>query len=453
MRDPKPFRRLPFFWSVLALSFVFSIFTFARTYDSFPSSISELESLANLKSLQENGHFYSFVEPLPFLMLVFWNKISFFSLNLTVITLSAFFFSLFLHLFLLLLRREEWKRNHYILPFLSAFLPFSIQFPSEHFTAVVCLVFVLLIFLTFKMEVITDLLVFPALTILAFLSDLKMFLLAFSFFVLFTGLRKAQTQAQRTSVFFKKKNIPLILVLIYFSFLALVLFLFQMVQFFGNNSIEILLLHWYSLVKLLAIPLIVISIGYFLLKTEKELNTVTATGITVVLILVSMFFAFRESREFSNNELNTETEELDRILKQRKKEITSDNLYLPYSHSLALYLKSNLETKWRLDGISTDPNDKNEFSFFIYIAGFGESELQPLEKDFGIKKGKLPGVFPLSPNNAIVQTSLFSNVHVKQKFETISFYGFQKMSEYPTPCLADRYNSFLQAVVGFSKEK
>lgn len=119
--------------------------------------------------------------------------------------------------------------------FLAGFLPYSYGFPTSHFPETVCLVFILLVFLTFRFEKISDLVVFPTLTLLAFFSSFTMFYLGFSFFVIFSTIRGARKQAQRTSVFYKKRNVPFIFLWSYLGFLFISLFLISYFDFSERN--------------------------------------------------------------------------------------------------------------------------------------------------------------------------------------------------------------------------
>ena len=270
MREPKPISIPSFLFSILVLAICFTIFS---SFRPFPTWETEWEYLANLKSLTEEGGFYTAREPLPFALLLIWKKITGLNYIPAFLSLAAFFYSTFLHLFLLLLRRDSWGRNHYLFLFLAAFLPFSYVFPTTYFPETVCLVFILLVFLTFRFEKLTDLIVFPVLTLLAFFSSFTMFFLGFSFFVIFSGIRGARRQAQRTSVFYKKKNIPFIFVTSYLIFFAISLVLISYFDFLGPGSVSTLFGEWFSISKYIILPMLLVGIGHILLKTEKELNT------------------------------------------------------------------------------------------------------------------------------------------------------------------------------------
>ncbi|MCZ8156869.1 MAG: hypothetical protein O9264_12150 [Leptospira sp.] len=358
--------------------------------------------MANLRALTEEGGFYSAKEPLPFVILLFWKQITGLNYIPAFLSLAGFFYSLFVHLFLLLLRRDSWGRNHYLLAFLAVFFPISYSFPTEYFPETVCLVFILLVFLTFRMEKITDLIVFPLLTLLAFFSSFTMFFLGFSFFVLFSGVRGARKQAQKTSVFYKKKNVPFIMLTSYMGFFILCLLLFSYFDFLGPHSIQSLANEWWSITKVVVLPLLVLGIGHILLKTEKELNTYTASVVSLILIAVSMFFIYRDLRK-TEEPWEAKTTSITKAYGQASI-LKSDPIYLPKEFSFALYFLTKTKTHY-LRNTTESPKS------FQYVTDIWSQDVISIQKSLlGKKGGRVLGLVSLGEDSILIQKSVLERM-------------------------------------------
>ncbi|WP_246047468.1 hypothetical protein [Leptospira ilyithenensis] len=439
MREPKPFQLLPFLLSVLFLSIGFTIFSLFRP---FPLEETDWEFLANLRALTEEGGFYSGQEPLPFLILVFWKKMTGLNYIPAFLSLASLFYSLFLHLFLLLLRRDAWNRNHYLFTFLAGFLPYSYGFPTAHFPETVCLVFILLVFLTFRFEKIFDLIVFPTLTLLAFLSSFTMFYLGFSFFVIFSTIRGAKKQAQRTSVFYKKRNVPFIFLLSYLGFFFISLFLISYFDFFGKGSISYLFSQWIGEIKQIILPMLVISAGYILLKTEKELNTYTASVITIILIGVSIFFIYRDLIKTEKEPWSLRISSLTKAYGQAAI-LKSDPLYLQKEFSYALYFTTETKTKFYK---TKELSPKS----FIYVTGIWPQDVLLIQKSLlGKRGGRLPGLVPLGDDAILIQKSLLDRIKPYGSLDFLSKKVNDHWETFPVISLYDSYLKSMQNRFGF----
>ncbi|MDF3819945.1 hypothetical protein P3G55_08555 [Leptospira sp. 96542] len=441
MREPKPFSPIPFFFSILFLSFGFAVFSYFRP---FPTTETEWEFLANVKSVTEEGGLVSQKEPLAMWLVVLFKKV--FGLNYipAFLTLAGFIYSLFLHLFMLLLRREEWKRNHYLIVYLSAFLPFSYGFPTSYFGETLCLVFLLLVFLTFRFEKITDLFVFPILTAFAFFSSFIMFYLGFTFFVLFSGIRGSRKAAQRTSVFYKKRNIPFLFLIGYMFFFILSLVLFSYTNFFGDSSFSFLLSSWYEQILYIILPVLLLGLGHILLKTEKELNTYTASIFVLGLIIVSMYFIFKDLT-------NTEVEPWENRTTKLTKAfgfaqiLKSDPIYLPKEFSNALYFQTGTKTSFM------KPNDEkvSDKSFF-YVSGLWNQDLQLIQKSYLFKKNnRLAGIVSLGDDVVLVQKTVLDRMRSDKALNFIVKKIDENWDLFPTNRPYDDYIKSLQAMFGY----
>jgi hypothetical protein len=120
-------------------------------------------------------------------------------------------------------RKNEWGLNHYFIIYLVAFAPFSIYLPFEYLEEMLCLVVILLLQVDFKMENVGDLFKLISLTFLAFVSNLMMFLLGYTLFVILNSVFFMNKQKAKPTVFYKKKNVAGQLLLIYM--ITLIVFL------------------------------------------------------------------------------------------------------------------------------------------------------------------------------------------------------------------------------------
>lgn len=439
MRDPKPFSPLPFFFSILFLSFAFALFSYFRP---FPTSETEWEFLANIKAAVEEGGLVSSREPLAIWFVVAWKKL--FGMNYipSFLVLAGLFYSLFLHLFMLLLRSEEWKRNHYLLVYLAAFLPFSYGFPTSYFTETLCLVFLLLVFLTFRLEKMTDLLVFPTFTILAFFSSFIMFYLGFTFFVILTGIRGSRKAAQKTSVFYKKKNVPFLFLLGYLGFFLLSLIYFSYADFFGPNSISFLFKTWYTSALLILLPLVVLGIGHVLLKTEKELNTVTASIVIVVSIAVSIYFIFKNLSASDKEPWELQSKNLTKAFGQALI-LKSDPIYLPKEFSFAFYFQTGTKTKYMREETVSDKS-------YLYVEGIWNQDIQLVQKSGLFRRNQRTfSIVPISEDDVLIQRATSEKIKNEKNLNFIAKKVDDAWFSIPAKRPFDLYTAGLQKKFGY----
>lgn len=439
MREPKPFSPIPFFFSILLLSLGYALFSYFRP---FPTTESEWEFLANVKAATEEGGLISAREPLAFWFVVTWKKIFGSNYIPSFIALAGLFYSLFLHLFLLLLRNGEWKRNHYFVVYLAAFLPFSYGFPTSYFTETLCLVFLLLVFLTFRLEKMTDLLIFPTFTLLAFFSSFIMFYLGFTFFVIFTGIRGSRKAAQKTSVFYKKKNVPFLFLLGYLTFFLLSLLYFSYSDFFGEGSVFFLFKNWYETSLKILLPMLTIGIGHILLKTEKELNTITASIALGIAILVSVYFIIKDLRTGAVEPWEIQTKNLTKSFGQALI-LKSDPIYLPKEFSYALYFQTGTKTKYSKE---TTVSEKS----FLYVEGIWNQDIQLVQKSGLFRKANRSiGIVPLSEDDVLFQKITSDRIKSEKNLSFISKKVEDAWLAIPAKRPFDEYTAGLQKKFGY----
>ncbi|XDD48479.1 hypothetical protein AB3N60_17920 [Leptospira sp. WS39.C2] len=439
MREPKPFSPIPFIFSILLLSLGYALFSYFRP---FPTTETEWEFLANVKAATEEGGLISAREPLAFWFVVTWKKIFGSNYIPSFIALAGFFYSLFLHLFLLLLRNVEWKRNHYFVVYLAAFLPFSYDFPTSYFTETLCLVFLLLVFLTFRLEKMSDLIVFPTFTILAFFSSFIMFYLGFTFFVIFTGIRGSRKAAQKTSVFYKKKNVPFLFLLGYLVFFVISLLYFSYSNFFGESSVAFLFKTWYQTSLVILLPMVTIGIGHILLKTEKELNTITASVVLGVAIVTSIYFIFKDLRSSAAEPWEIQTKNLTKSFGQALV-LKSDPIYLPKEFSFALYFQTGTKTKYLREVTLPEKS-------FLYVEGIWNQDIQLVQKSGLFRRSNRSiGIVPLSEDDVLIQKNTSDRIKNEKNLSFISKKVEEAWGNIPTKRPFDEYTTNLQKKFGY----
>ncbi|MCE9500201.1 MAG: hypothetical protein K8R21_06860 [Leptospira sp.] len=384
--------------SVLLLSFCLSIFYSIKDNFLFPDSFN---SLANLKSLTEDGKFHSPSEPLPVILLFVWKNISGLNYFPAYHSLAALLFAIFLHLTLLLFQRQTWKINHYLLVYLTGFLPFGFELPGLYFNELFCAIVVLTILLTFRMQYFYDLLIFTTLTIIAFLSGILMFILAYTCFVIKAGTIGIREQRARTSVFYKRKNIPGVILVSYLTFIFIILFCFGIFGFFGDNSFRFMFDYFGKISLRFGLPLITIFAGTYLLRSEKELNSIASSVVIVIVIFISGYFSFKSTHNKLNLEdLNAQKSAYLSLkgkgLITRDQAIYSDALFSNYIYFYAKeqLISTNLE--------SMKPND------LLVLNGIWSADRIQIDKIF---RSRRQIYFPLDSKSVLVRKEFIERIN------------------------------------------
>lgn len=393
-KERKPLNLLTFFLSILFLFGIFWIYLSLRPILSDPQSY---EILANLRSITEEGKFFSWSEPIPVFTLYLWKALLGMNYLTSFQSLSALLFSINLHLLLLLFRKSEWKINHHFLVFLSAFLPFSHEFPILYFSEMFGLTFILLLFHTFRMETILDLLLFPCLLILAFFSDLRMFLLGFTIFIIWEYYKATSLTKSRTTVFYKKKNIPFIILISYFSLLTIVLIVFSIIDFFSDSSFFYLIVYDALLLVYLLPAILTLVIGNILLGTEKELNTRGFTIVIVVSILGIIYFNY--TRYDSNKIVSLESKKEDFIRGQSLR-TGYNTIYSDPSTAHYLYFS----TKQKHIFYNAELRDENSL---LFVNDIWQADIVEINKKFPTRRRERRiEIIPIGKKSILINLNL-----------------------------------------------
>ncbi len=267
-------------FSILCLTIVLFLLYYAKGEISTPQTI---ESLANLKSIQESGHSRVYHDLVPSLMMNLFRKLPFLSI-LSAYQLSlSFIFSLFLHSSLLLFFRKKWKMYHFFIVYFSAFLPFSFYIPFYFYRELYCITFIFLLIYVFDFEEITDLVNIIIFTLLSLFSDLGVFLVYYLVFVFLSTFQKMQEKKSKTTVFFKKKNIPFRILIGYFGLFLVSIAFISIFDFFGPHSVSFLAQRIYRV----SLPVIFLVGIHFVLQLLIRLEEGAPEYVAALCILIA----------------------------------------------------------------------------------------------------------------------------------------------------------------------
>jgi hypothetical protein len=284
--------RLSTFVSIFILTIALLIFYSFRGEAGYEDSFIQL---ANLKSISELGEPRTYKEPLNFIIMLVFHKIFRMGYMVAYQCTLAFTLSIFLHLLMFCIRDKAWKLNHYFLIYLVSFLPFTLYLPYHFQEEFLCLSLILGLQAKFKLENIPDLLRLVGYSLMAILSSVSMFLFGYLFFVLWNTSQKVREK--KTTVFFKKKNVPLRLLFWYFGFFLCAILWMWYADFYGHGTLGFLFRSFWDITSRLFPILITFLIGEYLLRSEKELNTLGTTAVVAVLILISVYYTYRSQYE------------------------------------------------------------------------------------------------------------------------------------------------------------
>ncbi|TGL58869.1 hypothetical protein [Leptospira sarikeiensis] len=278
---------------LLSTLFLTGLLTLLYSWHGDPSNGESFGVLAELRSLSEDGKFFSFQEPLPFLLLYVWKSILGLNYIPAYLSFGAFFLSLGIHLCAYVMERESWKLNHYLFCYLAAINPFSYSVPLHMLGELVSFSFLLVLFLSFRMETVIDLLILVLFTILGFFSHFTFFTIGFTIFVIKAGTVGIREKKKQQSVFFKRRNLPKLFLFGYLSLFVLAIILLGNLNFYGAHSFSFMGESVWKYLLGFGSFILILFIGIFLLRSEKELNTIAASIGIFALIAVSGYFTIK----------------------------------------------------------------------------------------------------------------------------------------------------------------
>jgi hypothetical protein len=280
--------------STLFLTVLLSVVYYMKGDIFTPQSI---EILANLKSLSELGTSRFYTDPVPTLLLNLFRKFSSTSYVVPYKVLLSFIFSLFLHYSLLVFYRKKWKLYHFLIVYFVAFLPFSFYIPFSYFKELICLTIIFYLIYVFKFEKIQDLINIVFFTLLAFFSDISLFFFAYLSYVLIVTFQKMQEKKSKTTVFFKKKNIPFRILMIYLGIVVVSLALIAFFDFYGQNSLLIVLKKLLEVLRWVVPLLFIFYILQLVIKLEEGVQEYVGAFVILLLLLGSGYYTYNISQQ------------------------------------------------------------------------------------------------------------------------------------------------------------
>lgn len=345
-KKKKPVRPLNLILSILFLTFCLSLLFYVKGEPEYSNAYLDL---ANLKSMVELESFRRYNEPLSGIILYYWKTISHLDYLLAYQIYLSVLYSVFLHLCMYIFQKGEWKPNHYSSLYLLGLSPLSINIPYEYSSELLCLVIILFLYLYERLGNFIDLIVMAILTILGFLSNFVMFLIVFSVYLTVYCIK--EMRYVKTTLFYKKRNIPLIVLIVYGFCLVALVFALDYFSFFGNNSFTYLFTKAKDIFfQFFPIILLILFIN-LLLEKEKELNNKISYIVVAVFILVSTYFSYQYRGKVNIEKIIRQGQKLSSlkgdVIRQNQRiygsSIYSDVIYFHFSEKIASNNISKME--------------------------------------------------------------------------------------------------------------
>lgn len=189
------------------------------------------------------------------------------------------------------------------------------------------------------METLGDIFILIVCILGSVFSHFTIFLVGFTIFVVKAGTLGIREKKKHQSVFFKRRNIPQLVLLVYVGTFLTLLTVLIVTDFYGVNSFEMFYKLLWSYLCNFGPLFLILYIGNFLLKSEKELNTVAASAVLIVILLVSVYFSVKPTSGLNAAKLGAFTKDLVG-LKNRGVIQTDERVYTSPSVSSYVYFHS-----------------------------------------------------------------------------------------------------------------
>ncbi|PKA16260.1 hypothetical protein [Leptospira haakeii] len=402
----------------LSTLFLTGLLTLLYSWHGDPSNGESFRTLAELRSLSEDGKFFSFREPFPFLLLSFWKSI--FGLNYIPAYLSfgAFFLSLGIHLCAYIMERETWKLNHYLFCYLAAINPFSYLVPLNMLGELVSFSFLLVLFLSFRMETVVDLLILVSCTVLGFFSHFTFFLIGFTIFVIKAGTVGIREKKKQQSVFFKRRNLPKLFLFGYLSVLVLGIILLGNLNFYGAHSFGFMGQAVWKYLLGFGSFILILFVANFLLRSEKELNSLPASIGIFALIAISGYFTIRPILGVDKIKLNSLAKDVT-SLKGRLIVDQDERIYVSPETSAYLYFISKQKTHF-----TSYPEIREKD--YILLSEVWAVDRKLLQRE--VKAKNTPYLF-LSGERVLINGFLWKRIQTDPSLKTLKARSIEAKSE------------------------
>lgn len=420
------------FASIVLYAIVLSFFYQLRSEPQFPDSF---RVLANLRSLAEEGRFLSPEAPLPILLVSIWKSITGFNYDTAYHSFLAFWFSASIHLVLYMFNRRKWRTNHFLFAYLAGLTPFTYLIPLEHLNETVCLTFILLLILSFRLETILDLVLIVVLTVGAFFSDFTFFMVGFTAFIIHAATLGLQERRRRQSVFFKKANTPKLILMLYLVILVLLIGFAVAGDFYGTHSFSFLLGQSWAYLKHFGLLILLLIAGGFLLNSEKELNSVVASGIIVLLIGVGGFFSWKDKGTLDLENLAAGAKDLSRYLGGAVI-LPKEKVYVPQDVAQYVYY----HTKQKLDAQKSGEWDNSDW---FLVGDITDKERVSIDRKYRYRDDQM---LKVAGNQILITYRLASRLVREYPDESYTAKISNSMESIPVPRGIDSWNRFLTGI-------
>ena len=276
----------------IILYLVYNFKTDLKNQDSF-------FHLVNLKSYVESANLRIPTEPFLYLIILFFKKFFFMSVDASYLFVSALSLSIFLHQILFLFNRSIWQTNHYIGVYLVSSLPFVSNLPTSYLQELLCLNFILQLTIQTNLETMRNLLLVFILSIITFFVSIPMFMFGYTLYIMLVSLYFMGKQKAKTTVFYKRKNTALLFMLGYLAFFLIGIILLSYFQFFGQSSFSFIISKFWKYSYRFISPIILLLVINYLLGNEKELHFRITTILLVLFTVLGFYFSYKTKSDIS----------------------------------------------------------------------------------------------------------------------------------------------------------
>ncbi len=299
------------------------------------------------------------------------------------------------------------------------------------------LTFILLLFHTFRMETIFDLLLFPCLFILAFLSDLKMFLLGFTIFTIWEYYKATIQTKSKTTVFYKKKNIPFIILVSYFTVLTIVLIVFSILDFFSSSSFFYIISYESVLLVYLLPAILTLAIGNILLGTEKELNT---RGFTIVIIVSIFGIIYLNYTRYDSNKIVSLESKKEDFIRGQSLRTGFNTIYSDPATAHYLYFSTKQKHKFY------NANQRDENSL-LFVNDIWQADVLEINKKFPTRKRERRiELIPIGEKSILINLNLQKKILNDNSNSTYKTKLQSALDDLPALYGYNRYMFWLQGI-------
>jgi hypothetical protein len=243
-------------------------------------------------------------------------------------------------------------------------------------------------------------------------------------------------QKAKPTVFYKKKNIAGQLLLIYMITLIVFLIIATWFKFFGADSFRFVLSGiWNTLYRFFPI-FVVLKISEYLLRKEKELNTLGTTAIVFLLIVVSGYFMY-----------NAKNDDIDYLEKQKNELISlkTRGKILPTQAIYGYPLISDYMYYYAGETVLTAEVSKMKRDDFLIARGMVVSDKQILEKSM---KSIKPLFYPLDKDTLLIAKELIDYIMLEKSNTETKTKLFETLAKIPSITPYNRMNRAFSVLFG-----